>query len=173
MKLDSSVGELTGQILVRLCSKDKKEYRVEIASSLIYVFNACLCSHHDISLCCNTFPREIHSVIQYLKCLHCISVMALVMSCNLQYLCWMLAPQIYEIFQWSLACFPGPLQKLESRCDFVRSFVRQEIKKHREKGTIDEPEDFIDFYLDQIEKVSNLCCNWQKWYHSRFPARFT
>uniref|UniRef100_A0A493T941 Cytochrome P450 family 2 subfamily J member 2 n=1 Tax=Anas platyrhynchos platyrhynchos TaxID=8840 RepID=A0A493T941_ANAPP len=63
---------------------------------------------------------------------------------------------IYEIFQWSLACFPGPLQKLESRCDFVRSFVRQEIKKHREKGTIDEPEDFIDFYLDQIEKVSNL-----------------
>ncbi|NWZ32205.1 CP2J2 protein, partial [Asarcornis scutulata] len=63
---------------------------------------------------------------------------------------------IYEIFQWSLGCFPGPLQKVESRCDFVRSFVRQEIKKHREKGTIDEPEDFIDFYLDQIEKAKNV-----------------
>ncbi|XP_032049608.1 cytochrome P450 2J2-like [Aythya fuligula] len=63
---------------------------------------------------------------------------------------------IYEIFQWSLACLPGPLQKVESRCNFVRSFVRQEIKKHREKGTIDEPEDFIDFYLDQIEKAKNV-----------------
>ncbi|XP_035191071.1 cytochrome P450 2J2-like [Oxyura jamaicensis] len=63
---------------------------------------------------------------------------------------------IYEIFQWLLACLPGPLQKVESCCDFVRSFVRQEIKKHREKGTIDEPEDFIDFYLDQIEKAKNV-----------------
>ncbi|XP_040423818.1 cytochrome P450 2J2-like isoform X1 [Cygnus olor] len=63
---------------------------------------------------------------------------------------------IYEIFQWLLACLPGPLQKVESCCDFVRSFVRQEIKNHREKGTIDEPEDFIDFYLDQIEKAKNV-----------------
>uniref|UniRef100_A0A8D2PR25 Cytochrome P450 2J6 n=1 Tax=Zosterops lateralis melanops TaxID=1220523 RepID=A0A8D2PR25_ZOSLA len=47
---------------------------------------------------------------------------------------------------------PGPAQKARFSRDFVRSFVRQEIKRHREKGRIDEPEDFIDFYLKQIEK---------------------
>lgn len=62
-----------------------------------------------------------------------------------------------EIFPWAAERFLGPVRKASFSCDFVHSFVRQEIKSHRERGTIGEPEDFIDFYLDQIEKVSNLC----------------
>lgn len=60
-----------------------------------------------------------------------------------------------EVLPWFAELLPGPAQKARFSRDFVRSFVRQEIKKHREKGRIDEPEDFIDFYLKQIEKVSN------------------
>ncbi|KFP71951.1 Cytochrome P450 2J6, partial [Acanthisitta chloris] len=62
---------------------------------------------------------------------------------------------ICETFPWVAEYFPGPVQKLLFSRDFVRSFIRQEIKTHREKGKIDEPEDFIDFYLDQIEKTKN------------------
>ncbi|NXK53782.1 CP2J2 protein, partial [Chauna torquata] len=62
---------------------------------------------------------------------------------------------MYEVFPW-LKSIPGPLQKAESCCDFVRSFIREEIKSHRERGTIDKPEDFIDFYLGQMEKTKNV-----------------
>lgn len=60
-----------------------------------------------------------------------------------------------EVLPWFAEHLPGPLHKARISQDFVRSFVRQEIKSHREKGSIDEPEDFIDFYLKQIEKVSD------------------
>jgi len=92
------------------------------------------------------------------------------MLCNLPHLCWMLTPQISEIFKWTTEYVPGPAQKALYSCDFVRSFIRQEIKSRRERGTTDGPEDFIDFYLDQIEKVSNLCCMWRRSYHNGFPA---
>ncbi|XP_010074806.1 PREDICTED: cytochrome P450 2C50-like, partial [Pterocles gutturalis] len=63
---------------------------------------------------------------------------------RLYYLC--------EIFPWLVAHVPGPARKALLSCDVVRSFIRQEVKSHRERGTINEPEDFIDFYLDQIER---------------------
>ncbi|XP_032553455.1 cytochrome P450 2J6-like isoform X1 [Chiroxiphia lanceolata] len=63
---------------------------------------------------------------------------------------------ISEIFTWAAERLSGSLQKAIFSRDFVCSFVRQEIKSHREKGRIGEPEDFIDFYLDQIEKTKNI-----------------
>ncbi|XP_051638162.1 cytochrome P450 2J4-like isoform X2 [Manacus candei] len=63
---------------------------------------------------------------------------------------------ISEIFTWAAERLSGSLQKAVFSRDFVCSFVRQEIKNHREKGRIGEPEDFIDFYLDQIEKTKNI-----------------
>ncbi|XP_008922740.2 cytochrome P450 2J6-like isoform X1 [Manacus vitellinus] len=63
---------------------------------------------------------------------------------------------ISEIFTWAAERLSGSLQKAVFSRDFVCSFVRQEIKSHREKGRIGEPEDFIDFYLDQIEKTKNI-----------------
>ncbi|NXY02246.1 CP238 protein, partial [Pteruthius melanotis] len=69
-----------------------------------------------------------------------------------------LGPQqfVCEMFPWAAEHLPGPLQKARFSRDFVRSFVRQEIKSHREKGRIDEPEDFIDFYLKHLEKTKNV-----------------
>ncbi|NXX95566.1 CP2J2 protein, partial [Centropus bengalensis] len=64
---------------------------------------------------------------------------------------------ISETFPWVAERLPGPLQKALSCYDFVRSFIRKEIKKHRERGMTDKPKDFIDFYLDQIEKTKSTC----------------
>ncbi|NXP79513.1 CP2CE protein, partial [Ramphastos sulfuratus] len=61
-----------------------------------------------------------------------------------------------EVFQWVTELLPGPQQKALTSCEFVRSFVRQEIETHRQKGKTDQPEDFIDLYLDQIEKTKNI-----------------
>ncbi|NXL90979.1 CP2J2 protein, partial [Alectura lathami] len=63
---------------------------------------------------------------------------------------------MYEFFPWPLAHLPGPIWKGETCVNFIRSFIRQEIRSHRERGKIDEPKDFIDFYLDQMEKTKNI-----------------
>ncbi|KAK2538490.1 cytochrome P450 2J2 [Columba guinea] len=63
---------------------------------------------------------------------------------------------ISEVFPWVAEHLLGPAKKASSCCNFVRAFIRQEIKSHREKGKIDEPEDFIDFYLDQMEKAKDV-----------------
>lgn len=91
------------------------------------------------------------------KTAHAVSIAASLVPGNSGQLCWILAPQISEVFPWVAEHLLGPAQKASSCCNFVRAFIRQEIKSHREKGKIDEPEDFIDFYLDQMEKVSDLC----------------
>ncbi|KFQ29509.1 Cytochrome P450 2J6, partial [Merops nubicus] len=63
---------------------------------------------------------------------------------------------VCETFPWVAEHLPGPSQKASSSCEFVRCFIRDEIKRHRERGMIAEPEDFIAFYLDQIEKTKNI-----------------
>ncbi|NXF78122.1 CP2CE protein, partial [Sclerurus mexicanus] len=63
---------------------------------------------------------------------------------------------ICELLRSAAEHLPGLVQKGEFSRDVIRSFVRQEIKSHREKGRTGEPEDFIDFYLDQIEKTKNI-----------------
>ncbi|XP_010121510.1 PREDICTED: cytochrome P450 2J6-like [Chlamydotis macqueenii] len=61
-----------------------------------------------------------------------------------------------EIFPWAAEHLLGPAQKASFSCDFVHSFIKQEIKSHSERCIMDEPEDFIDCYLDQIEKTKNI-----------------
>ncbi|NXC30520.1 CP2J6 protein, partial [Campylorhamphus procurvoides] len=63
---------------------------------------------------------------------------------------------VCELFPWAAEYLPGIVQKVQFSRDFVHFIVRQEIKSHREKGRTGEPEDFIDFYLDQIEKTRNI-----------------
>uniref|UniRef100_A0A8C6Z7E0 Cytochrome P450 2J6-like n=1 Tax=Nothoprocta perdicaria TaxID=30464 RepID=A0A8C6Z7E0_NOTPE len=57
---------------------------------------------------------------------------------------------LYDICPWLMRHLPGPQQKVFVLCDFIHSFVRKEIRIHKERGKIDDPEDFIDYYLFQM-----------------------
>ncbi|XP_062987494.1 cytochrome P450 2J4-like [Elgaria multicarinata webbii] len=61
----------------------------------------------------------------------------------------------YELFPWLLNHIPGRHQKALSSRDFVHSFIRREIKKHLDSDVPDEPQDFIDFYLAQIDRTKS------------------
>lgn len=62
--------------------------------------------------------------------------------------------QLYEFIPWVMDCVPGPKEKTFCGTERVRSFIQQEIRSHEEIGRTDEPENFIDFYLAQMAKVS-------------------
>ncbi|XP_039343318.1 cytochrome P450 2J6-like [Mauremys reevesii] len=59
---------------------------------------------------------------------------------------------LYDIFPWLMDHLPGTHQKVFCCHEFLRSFARKEVRSHQERGSPDEPQDFIDFYLAQIDK---------------------
>ncbi|XP_042315808.1 cytochrome P450 2J5-like [Sceloporus undulatus] len=60
---------------------------------------------------------------------------------------------LYRLFPRAMRCLPGPQKKALSSRKAVLSFVQKEIKKHKECQLRHEPQDFVDFYLIQIEKA--------------------
>ncbi|XP_077204267.1 cytochrome P450 2J4-like [Paroedura picta] len=59
---------------------------------------------------------------------------------------------LYDLFPWIMKHLPGPQKEAFAGLEFIASFARKEIQKHKAHGTPHEPQDFIDYYLLQIEK---------------------
>ncbi|KAM6443631.1 cytochrome P450 2C31-like [Liasis olivaceus] len=60
--------------------------------------------------------------------------------------------QFYEVFPYIMKHLPGPHQAALSAVEMMILFAKKQIKQHMENQNLHEPEDFIDFYLFQMEK---------------------
>ncbi|KAM3834577.1 cytochrome P450 2J5-like [Vipera latastei] len=63
--------------------------------------------------------------------------------------------QVYNWFPRLMSYLPGPPKRALAAVDVIVSFAKQEIEKHKEFNSQHEPEDFIDYYLLQMEKSRN------------------
>ncbi|XP_070609880.1 cytochrome P450 2J5-like [Erythrolamprus reginae] len=61
----------------------------------------------------------------------------------------------YEAFPYIMKYLPGPHQTVLTLLEKIVSFAKEEIKRHKENQNQHEPEDFIDFYLLEMEKRKN------------------
>ncbi|XP_010307656.1 cytochrome P450 2J6 [Balearica regulorum gibbericeps] len=60
---------------------------------------------------------------------------------------------ILEMFPWLASHFLAPVKKTMSGINFVNSLLAKELESHKEKGKPVENQDFIDYYLDEIDKT--------------------
>uniref|UniRef100_A0A6J0V8H1 Cytochrome P450 2J4-like n=1 Tax=Pogona vitticeps TaxID=103695 RepID=A0A6J0V8H1_9SAUR len=58
----------------------------------------------------------------------------------------------YNLLPSVMQLIPGPHKKALSSCEFVRSFIREEMEKHKKNGVPHSPQNFTDFYLAQINR---------------------
>uniref|UniRef100_T1DCG2 Cytochrome P450 2J5-like protein n=1 Tax=Crotalus horridus TaxID=35024 RepID=T1DCG2_CROHD len=59
---------------------------------------------------------------------------------------------LYEVFPRIMKHLPGPHQTISPSAEMILSFIKKEIKQHKEHPSLHEPQDLTDFYLLQMEK---------------------
>ncbi|XP_028300140.1 cytochrome P450 2J2-like isoform X1 [Gouania willdenowi] len=60
--------------------------------------------------------------------------------------------QLYDAFTGIMKYLPGPHQTVHANYFKILSFLRKEIERHQEEFNPDNPRDYIDAYLAEIEK---------------------
>ncbi|KAM4628765.1 cytochrome P450 2J2-like isoform 1-T1 [Polymixia lowei] len=60
--------------------------------------------------------------------------------------------QLYDAFPGLLKYLPGPHQTIHSNYKKIMDFLEKEIEKHQEEWNPEDPRDFIDTYLAEMEK---------------------
>ncbi|NXA93245.1 CP2J6 protein, partial [Melanocharis versteri] len=60
---------------------------------------------------------------------------------------------IYELSPWLAGHFLPSVKKFKSCVDFVNALLAKELESHKGKRKLDENRDFIDYYLDEIDKT--------------------
>ena len=61
--------------------------------------------------------------------------------------------QLYNTFPSLLHYFPGSHNTIFKNMTEQRKFILEEIKKHQESLDLNNPQDFIDYFLIKMEKV--------------------
>lgn len=65
--------------------------------------------------------------------------------------------QLYDAFPGLFKYLPGPHQTVFANYTKILAFLKKEVKKHQEEWNPDDPRDFIDVYLAEMEKVRYSC----------------
>nr|QQL94710.1 cytochrome P450 2j2 [Lateolabrax maculatus] len=60
--------------------------------------------------------------------------------------------QLYDAFPGLLQYLPGPHQTVHANYKEIMAFLRKQIEKHQEEWNPDDPRDYIDVYLAEMEK---------------------
>ncbi|XP_044056767.1 cytochrome P450 2J2-like isoform X1 [Siniperca chuatsi] len=60
--------------------------------------------------------------------------------------------QLYDVFPGLLKYLPGPHQTVHANYKEIMTFLKKEIEKHQEEWNPDDPRDYIDVYLAEMDK---------------------
>ena len=61
--------------------------------------------------------------------------------------------QLYEAFPRVMKHMPGPHNKLFSNYNAILDFLREEIQSHKQDLDHNNPRDYIDSFIIEMEKV--------------------
>lgn len=64
--------------------------------------------------------------------------------------------QLYNTFPALMSLLPGKHQTAFANLSKLKHFFKEEIRKHKEDRNPSSPRDYIDCYLEEIEKVTDF-----------------
>ncbi len=69
---------------------------------------------------------------------------------------WFSHQQLYDAFPGLLQYLPGPHQTVHGNYKKIMDFLQKEVERHQEEWNPDDPRDYIDVYLAEMEKVKHF-----------------
>lgn len=77
------------------------------------------------------------------------------MKSFIQFAFLLLCSKLYNNFPSIMKYVPGAHQTIFKKWRYLKNFMQEQIKKHKEDWNPSESRDYIDSYLLEISKVSN------------------